>query len=155
MSPTTKVHDCTSICDFPDVLLTRVNTRVFSIHSGPPRPMGASLSSTITKGSPSAEKRAITLASACATAHAQACSLALRHSVRFLSTVEDGASPTDLYSVVIDFIFVRSSSALNGSPAPLGNRLPEPGKFSVSVVTFNSQPLGFGHEFHMCGRWNG
>ena len=67
--------------------------------------------------------------------------------------VDDGFKPTALYNVVRDFIFVRNSNALNGAPLVVfGNKLPEPGKFSVNVVTFKVQPDGSPHLFQMCGK---
>ena len=68
-------------------------------------------------------------------------------------TFDDGFKPTALYNVVRDFIFVRNSNALNGAPLVVfGNKLPEPGKFSVNVVTFKVQPDGSPHLFQMCGK---
>ena len=72
---------------------------------------------------------------------------------KFLPTFDDGFKPTALYNVVRDFIFVRNSNALNGAPLVVfGNKLPEPGKFSVNVVTFKVQPDGSPHLFQMCGK---
>merc|ERR1719380_397982 len=106
----------------------RVYTSVFLIHSGPLSPIGASASSTITKGSPLLSNLAFTSASALSRAQSQAAWFARLHNVRFFLSTSPLCLPRPAASQMTfrDFILVRSSRADSGGDDAFGNKEPGP-----------------------------